>query len=92
MAASAAVDELGQLCQTMKDAVTHGNAPKPVVGFAGYCDKRADQMRARIAAIQQRGSVQQAQMMTVTAQRTLKVAKGIAAQIPQPDSKPAAHP
>lgn len=74
-----AVDELDGLCQKAKQQAASGDAGQPLARYASYCDKRIEQMRTRIAMLQQRGNPQQARMMTENAKRTLEVGRKLAA-------------
>jgi hypothetical protein len=87
-AATAAVDELEHLCQTMKDTVARGGASQSAIAYAGYCDKRITLLRTRISTVEQQGNAVQAQMMTTNVQRTLEVAKQISARASQPTPTP----
>jgi hypothetical protein len=75
--AIAAVDELDGLCQKAKQAAAT-DATQPIARYASYCDKRIEQMRQRIAMLQQRGNPQQARMMTDNVKRTLEVGRKLA--------------
>jgi hypothetical protein len=92
--AIAAVDQLDGLCQKAKAQAATGDPAQPLARYAGFCDKRIEQMRTRIAMLQQHGSPQQAQNMTNNAQRMLTMAKQIEAQPNQPPAlaAPAAAP
>jgi hypothetical protein len=76
--AVAAVDELDGLCQKAKQQAASGDPGQPLARYASYCDKRIEQMRQRIAMLQQRGNPQQAKMMTENAKRTLEVGRKLA--------------
>src|SRR6185312_10432508 len=58
-----AVDELDGLCQKAKQAAASGDPGQPLARYSSYCDKRIEQMRTRIAMLQQHGNPQQAKMM-----------------------------
>jgi hypothetical protein len=76
--AVAAVNELDGLCQKAKQQAST-DISQPLARYASYCDKRIEQMRSRIAFLQQRGNPQQAKMMTENARRTLEVGRKLAA-------------
>jgi hypothetical protein len=78
-AASAAVDELDTLCQKATQAAASGDTSQPLSRYASYCPKRIEQLRARISVIQQHGNSQQAKVLTDNVQRTLVMARQIAA-------------
>ena len=73
-----AVDELDGLCQKAKQQAASGDPGQPLARYASYCDKRIEQMRTRIAMLQQHGNPQQAKMMTENAKRTLEVGRKLA--------------
>jgi len=75
--AVAAVNELDGLCQKAKEAAAT-DASQPLARYASYCDKRIEQMRSRIAFLQERGNPKQAQMMTENVKRTLEVGRKLA--------------
>jgi hypothetical protein len=75
-----AVNDLDGLCQKAKQANASGNTSQPIARYAGYCDKRIEQLRTRISMIQQNGNPQQAQTITQNVQRTLEVARQIEAR------------
>ena len=77
-----AVDELDGLCQKAKQAAAT-DTTQPIARYASYCDKRIEQMRSRISFLQQRGTPQQARMMTDNVKRTLDVGRKLAQGGPQ---------
>ena len=60
------------------DIFLQSKAGQPLARYASYCDKRIEQMRTRIAMLQQHGNPQQAKMMTDNAKRTLEVGRKLA--------------
>jgi hypothetical protein len=81
----ASVQELDGYCQKAKQIAANGETSQPIARYASFCDKRIEQLRARIAMIQQNGNAQQAQMISNNVQRTLEMAR-------QMDSQQAAAP
>jgi hypothetical protein len=73
------VDELEGLCKKAKEAAASADTTQPLARYASYCDKRIEQMRSRIAFLQQRGNSQQAKMMADNVRRTLEVGRQLAA-------------
>ncbi len=86
----AAVGELDGYCQKAKQAAANGETTQPIARYASFCDKRIEQLRTRIAMIQQNGNSQQAQMISNNVQRTLEMARQMASQqAPAPAPAPA---
>jgi hypothetical protein len=83
-----AVGELDGYCQKAKQAAASGETTQPIARYASFCDKRIEQLRTRIAMIQQNGNNQQAQMLSNNVQRTLEMARQMASQ-PAPATAPA---
>jgi hypothetical protein len=78
--ATAAVNELDTYCQKAKQAAASSETSQQVGRFASYCDKRIDQLRARISMLQQHGTAQQVQALADNVQRTIAVAKQVEAR------------
>ncbi|HEV7490538.1 MAG TPA: hypothetical protein VGO25_07005 [Rhodanobacteraceae bacterium] len=76
----AAVGELDGYCQKAKQAAANGETTQPIARYASFCDKRVAQLHMRIAAIQQNGNAQQAQMISTNVQRTLEMARQMESQ------------
>lgn len=76
----AAVGELDGYCQKAKQAAANGETTQPIARYASFCDKRIEQLRTRIAMIQQNNNSQQAQMLSNNVQRTLEMARQMASQ------------
>ncbi|HKE47137.1 MAG TPA: hypothetical protein VKB52_03665 [Rhodanobacteraceae bacterium] len=71
--------ELESLCGKAKEAAASGSTTEALMRFSTFCDKRNQQLRQRIAGIQQRGDARQAQMMDDNIARSLEVARGMLA-------------
>ena len=85
--ALAGLTELESLCTKAKDAAATGSTTEALMRFSTFCDKRNQQLRQRLAGIQQRNDARQAQMMNDAVARALVVAKQIATEA-QPAKKP----
>ena len=88
-----AVNELDTLCQKAKQAASGdpsqaSRTAHNIARYASYCDQRIEQMRTRISSLQQNGNPQQVAMMVKNAQRTLAVARQIAAQADAQNATP----
>jgi len=79
-AATTAVNELDGYCQKAKQAASSSETTQQVGRFASYCDKRIEQLRARISMLQEHGTAQQVQALTNNVQRTITVAKQVEAR------------
>jgi outer membrane lipopolysaccharide assembly protein LptE/RlpB len=75
--------KLDQLCARANQSSSGAN--ETVVRFAGYCERRNEQMRSRITSIQQRGDARSAQMMNDAVTRALAAAQKMFDQ-PQPSN------
>lgn len=87
----AAVGELDGYCQKAKQAAAGSETTQPIARYASFCDKRIEQLRMRIAMIQQNGNAQQAQMISNNVQRTLEMARQMNSQ-PATPATPAPAP
>lgn len=83
------VNQLDGYCQKAKQAAASGTTEQTIARYASYCDKRIEQLRMRISALQQNGTPQQVQMLTTNVQRTLDMAKQIESRQNQPPATPA---
>lgn len=76
--ATAAVNELDALCQQAKQQAASQDPAQPLARYAGYCDKRVQQLRSRITVAANSGNERQVKVVTENAQRVLAVGRQLA--------------
>ena|GEM_PF-1484470 len=82
--ALAGLAELESLCGKAKEAAASGSTTEALMRFSTFCDKRNEQIRARIAGLQQRGDEKQGQMMSDNVARSVELARQMIADAKKP--------